>query len=523
MVLPIGASVLAGMYNASLLVVLNAVVQTANRTGSLGALGYAAICAATFASGVFSQLLLGRLGQSWAFDLRMHLCSSILETPFEKLQRLAKPRILASLTADVDAITSTYMVIPSIVMNVVTALGCLVYLGWLSPVMLVLVALCVSAGLIVVKHMQSSALNALGIAREKTDNLFEHFRALTDGIKELKMNAARRQAFLHDQLFSTASQVKTEINRGLLRYTLADHTCALFFHVSVGLVLFLAPLIREISPQTTIAYALGLFYLALPLSQLVQSLPAIGEGIVALNKISSLGLSLGPFSGPCVAIKPSGPQPDSFTLRFTGVQYYYAHKDTHRGFSLGPIDLTLRSGELVFFIGGNGSGKSTLAMLLAGLYQPEHGEIHINGQRIAEISSEVHREQVAAVFAEPFVFDTILSSDNVSKEQHAQKLILEFQLQHKTQIQNGRFTTLQLSQGQRKRVALMLAYLDDRPFYLFDEWAAGQDPVFKEIFYTKLLPDLKRRGKTVVVITHDDKYYYVADRLLKLTDGRLAE
>jgi putative ATP-binding cassette transporter len=90
-------------------------------------------------------------------------------------------------------------------------------------------------------------------------------------------------------------------------------------------------------------------------------------------------------------------------------------------------------------------------------------------------------------------------------------------------IRNGQFSTTALSQGQRKGLALMTAYLEDRPFYLFDEWAADQDPHFKEIFYTQLLPELRSRVKSVLVITHDDKYFGLADRIVKLDYGKIVQ
>src|SRR5690606_27967207 len=104
-----------------------------------------------------------------------------------------------------------------------------------------------------------------------------------------------------------------------------------------------------------------------------------------------------------------------------------------------------------------------------------------------------------------------------------QKHLAQLQLDHKVRVENGTFSTLRLSQGQRKRLALLVAYLEDRPFYVFDEWAADQDPVFKKIFYTEILPSLKAKGKTVIAITHDDGYFHVADRCFKFEDGKLKE
>lgn len=94
-------------------------------------------------------------------------------------------------------------------------------------------------------------------------------------------------------------------------------------------------------------------------------------------------------------------------------------------------------------------------------------------------------------------------------------------MKHKVQIVDGVFSTTSLSQGQRKRLALLIAYLEDRPIYLFDEWASDQDPFFRDIFYNQLLPSLKQRGKTVLVISHDDRYFHLADRVIKLDYGKV--
>jgi putative pyoverdin transport system ATP-binding/permease protein len=121
------------------------------------------------------------------------------------------------------------------------------------------------------------------------------------------------------------------------------------------------------------------------------------------------------------------------------------------------------------------------------------------------------------------LFDTLLGLESTSLDQDARRYLAELHLDRKVKIRNGALSTIALSQGQRKRLALLTAYLEDRPFYLFDEWASDQDPMFKETFYTHILPSLKVRGKTVFVITHDDKYFHLADRLLKLDYGRIVQ
>ncbi|HEY5885648.1 MAG TPA: cyclic peptide export ABC transporter, partial [Pyrinomonadaceae bacterium] len=210
---------------------------------------------------------------------------------------------------------------------------------------------------------------------------------------------------------------------------------------------------------------------------------------------------------------------DSLELR--EVMHTYPSEEKDEGFMLGPIDLTLRPGELVFFIGGNGSGKTTLAKLLIGLYAPESGEIRLNGTPITDENRDHYRQMFTAVFSDFYLFDSLLGIESPQLDEHALEYLKQLQLTQKVQVNDGVLSTTNLSQGQRKRLALLTAYLEDRPIYLFDEWAADQDPLFKQVFYYELLPELKARGKTVLVISHDDRFYEVGDRIIKLDYGKI--
>jgi putative ATP-binding cassette transporter len=210
-------------------------------------------------------------------------------------------------------------------------------------------------------------------------------------------------------------------------------------------------------------------------------------------------------------------------LELDGVAHQYHHEQYDNSFRLGPIDLKFNPGELVFIVGGNGSGKTTLVKLLTGLYPPEAGEIRLDGERITDENRARYRQLFSVVFSDFHLFDHMLGLEDAQSETRAREYLRRLQLDHKVQIKDGRFSTVDLSQGQRKRLALLAAYLEDRPIYVFDEWAADQDPYFKRIFYSQLLPELKARGKTVIVISHDDHYYEVADRLIKLNYGQVEE
>ncbi|WP_194813473.1 ATP-binding cassette domain-containing protein [Nocardia sp. XZ_19_385] len=197
--------------------------------------------------------------------------------------------------------------------------------------------------------------------------------------------------------------------------------------------------------------------------------------------------------------------------------------DTDEGFHLGPLDLVFEPGQITFIVGGNGSGKSTLAKLITGLYVPRTGRLALNGEQIDHENIEWFRQNSSAIFTDFHLFEEYLGFDRPDLDAEVRRYLEELQISHKVTVENGRLSTIDLSQGQRKRLALLTALLEDRAIYIFDEWAADQDPKFRDVFYREILTSLKQRGKTVIVITHDDRYFDCADQLVKLDFGRVAE
>ncbi len=517
----IAAGVIAGLSSTGLLAVINKALTDDDASMQLLAWGFAGLCLTVLIARVLSEVLLIRLGQGVVFDLRMHLSRQILAAPLRHLQALGSPKLLATLTEDVETITDAFEWIPHLFINGAIVMGCLVYLGWLSwPLLLAALGFMV-LGVLSFQIPKLKALGALKRAREHDDVLYARFRALTEGIKELKLHRPRREAFLSQALGATAMACRDYFIRGMTLFTIATHWGNLLFYVFIGLVLFAVPAFRAIEPQVMIGYALVILYMMGPLANLLNGLPVLGRASIALKKVDELGLSLKAHSSSAdIAELPPAPF-KSPLLEFSGVTHRYQREKEDGSFVLGPIDLSLSPGELVYVIGGNGSGKTTLAMLLVGLYTPEGGKIRLHGQPIIDANREHYRQHFSAVFADEYIFESLLGLNEPALDASARDYLVQLQLEHKVTIENGVFSTVDLSQGQRKRLALLAAYLEDRPFYVFDEWAAGQDPTFKALFYTELLPKLKARGKTVVVITHDDRYFHLADRVIKLEDGRL--
>jgi putative ATP-binding cassette transporter len=284
-----------------------------------------------------------------------------------------------------------------------------------------------------------------------------------------------------------------------------------------------------------IGYTLALFQLMSPIEVLMGSMPALTQAAAATQAVRDLGFSL----ESEIREKRGGEisQGSWETLELVGVTHSYQaaaregaparlrggarRENEEKSFQLGPIDLTFHPGELVFIVGGNGSGKTTLAKIILGLYLPESGEIRRNGQLITDDNREEYRQSFSAVFSDSFIFQTLFGLDSSALNSEARRYLEKLHLEQKVKVEEGGLSTIDLSQGQRKRLALLAAYMEDRPIYFFDEWAADQDPVFKKIFYYELLPELKSRGKTIFVISHDDHYFHVADRIVKLDYGQV--
>ncbi|MCD8485475.1 MAG: cyclic peptide export ABC transporter [Desertifilum sp.] len=516
----IGTGFVSGISSASLIAIISlAVSQGSAESLRLAAWGFAGIAFIALITSIISQMTLIRLAQQAIFQLRLTLSQQILGSELTHLEALGIPRLMATLTDDVQAVTDAVRLVPFLCIDLATVAGCLAYINWLSFRVFVLVCLLTVVALGSCRWLLRRGKRLLAKAREQQDILFANFRTVTEGTKELKLHYWRRQAFLQEDLQPTAGRFRRYSVDGLTLFAVTSSWGKLIFFFAVGFVLFALPQFMQLPAETLSGYVLTFTYLMLPMERLVNQLPILSRASIALEKIQSLGLSLANS-----AEQVSVPTDIHYTwqaLSLQGVTHRYRGESEDSHFTLGPVDLKLQPGELVFIVGGNGSGKSTLAKLIAGLYIPEAGEIYLDGKRITSENREWYRQHFSAIFADFYLFDRFLGIDTPNLEAQAQAYLQQLRLDHKVRLEAGKLSTTALSQGQRKRLALLTAYLEDRPIYLFDEWAADQDPVFKELFYTELLGKLRDRGKAILVISHDDHYFHLADRIIKLDYGQV--
>jgi putative pyoverdin transport system ATP-binding/permease protein len=522
--LAIVTSLVSGAAGAAFIAVVNlALKQEGNIRASLVWL-YVVICLATVMTRFVSQIMLYRLSQGVIYLLRRKLIDRMLGAPLRSVEKTGIPQVYSTLSDDVVVIGSALPGLPAVCSSASFVVVALAYLVAVSPVIALASIAATVIGVAVYRLFAIYGLRALGSARADQDRLFEHFRAITSGIKELKLNRQRREALAGKELNATANSYRRHSVVGLSVFEGAAGSGQAVFFGLIGLVLFVLPAYFAISKQAMAASVLALLFMVASLQGILTWLPALGRASVALGKIEER-LEFFESEGQ------EGREGQSSAaygfnnwqrVEFRGVSHVYPGPAGEE-FVFGPLDFEFRRGEVLFVVGANGSGKTTLAKVLTSLYPPQAGAIWIDGTQITSHNREAYRQLFSAIFADSFVFDGLLGLPPEGLAAKTQYYLGRLQLDHKVTIVGDRFSTTALSHGQRKRLALLAAYLEDRSFYVFDEWAADQDPFFKEFFYTELLAELKAASKAVVVISHDDRYFHIADRLVRFDYGQIRQ
>ncbi|CAI1506233.1 multidrug ABC transporter permease/ATP-binding protein [Serratia proteamaculans] len=465
-----------------------------------------------------SQLALTTLGHHFVFRLRGQLVKQILDTHIERIEQLGSASLLASLASDIRNITIAFVRLPELVQGVVLTLGSAAYLGWLSPQMLAVTAVWVAVTVLGSGCLVSRVYRHLTSVREAEERLYEHYQSAIDGRKELALNRDRAKALYQQAYQPDAEDYRHHIIRADTYHLSAVNWSNIMMLGAIGLVFYMANSLGWADTSVAATYSLTLLFLRTPLLQAVGAFPTLIGAEVAFGKVKALRLADYQSEFPAVAVNAWQ------TLELRDVVFHYGAMEQKTGFAVGPINLTLRRGELVFLIGGNGSGKSTLAMLLTGLYQPVSGQILLDGVPQAPIDMPDYRRLFSAIFTDFHPFHHLQGPEGEQPDAElVESWLNRLNMKSKLQFDGLRVTNPQLSQGQRKRLALLLAVAEKRDILLLDEWAADQDPQFRRIFYRELLPQLRALGKTVFAISHDDHYFEHADRLLQMRDGQFSE
>jgi len=450
------------------------------------------------------------------YSKRMEIVKCLLRSSYNKFEKIEEGRIQSTLNNDTETISRFVNILIGGVTSAITLIICFIYLGFINiyALLLSVVIILVIAS---IYYLVGRYANRIGEESRDLQNIFFKFiNDLIGGFKELSLNEKRKNEFEIDM---KKSSNKYRIKRGQSALAFANMFVIgeLLFTLAIGFIVFIFPLIlRNLDRISISSYVFILLYMTGPVHGILNTIPNAIEVRISLKRINNLINQISISEYEDYDDKQVDKQ-GNLSLKLNDIEYEYDKKDG-QGFKVGPINYEFRYGEIVFITGGNGSGKSTLARLLTGLYPPSKGYITLNN-KIA--SQKLLNESYSTVFSDFYLFEKLYGIDYKGKEKEIQKYLNILQLDNKVKIEDGKFSTTRLSTGQKKRLALLVTYLEDRPIYLFDEWAADQDPEFRMFFYETLLPELKERGKCVIAITHDDRYFELADKVIKMEMGEI--
>ena len=473
------------------------------------------ICLFILITRTLSQVIFSRLGVEVTTSLRKKIYDKISDAHILSVEQTGATKLRTALTVDISRITKGAMLIPEILINAVTLISMFLYLYVLNEKVLWFVVKCIGLGALTYLPLVFLANKIFGESRHNLDNLHNAIQGLIRGAKELKINTEKRQNFRNNSLLANEHKVMALDKRGQTVIRIALNYGDMITFVAIGAIGFIFLNYHSISNQEIVAVIMVMFYIAGPVASLLYSLPELSISQVSLDRLTALcnDLIQESFDDEQTLSK------DWSKLSFKEICFQYPHSTN--SFKVGPLNATFRKGSVHFIIGGNGSGKSTLAKIITGHYRPTTGSMSIDTTSILKHNITSYRNKFSTVFTDYFLFESLLDKSDLFNEADIENLLDMMELKEKVTIKNGEFSTLSLSDGQRKRLALLVSYLEDKEIYLFDEWAADQDPEFKDVFYTVILQNLRKRNKLVIVISHDERYFSEADSLHVMLQGKL--
>jgi putative ATP-binding cassette transporter len=394
-----------------------------------------------------------------------------------------------------------------------------IYILYLSEAALLISVVSIGGGMIMYLAHHKQVSGELREADLKEREFLASLNQVMDGFKEIKLN--RRKS---DDLFAHYKEISFDAERLRIRTGTMFVTDFMFsqvaFYLLLACLIFLMPRFSQTSTVTVIKLTASILFIIGPLETFISAIPFFAKANVAAFNLQELEKRLDE-AHDMTSAETAIEVPASFnTISFEDVMFSYFDPEGRRLFSVGPINEKVRQGEVLFVVGGNGSGKSTFLKLLTGLYAPLSGTVMIDDIALERDSIASYRELFSIVFTDFHLFERLYGIENLDIDR-INRLLREMDLDKKTSFSNGSFSNVNLSTGQRKRLAIIAALMDDRPVYVFDEVAADQDPIFRKYFYETFLANLKSAGKTVIAVSHDDRYFHVADRIIKMDYGKV--
>lgn len=513
-------SLLAGVANVLILALLNSSAEHASNSAI--ELILVAIFSINIVIYVLAQKFVWKNSiqkiEDMVHVIRLRIVRKIAGSSLENLERTGKTDLYAAINQHTFAITASAMPIIISLQSVVLVFFTLLYIAYLSLIAfcLTLLFLCIAIFFSIRRSRHSKTFLGKAIVSEK--NAYQTISDLLEGIKEVKLHRMREEDLVSSaqSLSFQAKGHRVTANQEMAFNFVKTQTS---FYMILGVLVFLIPQLgTETYPDIVVKITTAGLFIIGPINSFISILPTFTNAESSLNFIKRVESLLDKEQESDASICAPLEAPKVLSLQNIG--YTFTNETGQPTFSIGPISLDIHANEIVFITGGNGSGKTTLIKVLLGLYPCRMGRIKYNDTDINEHNVFAYRNCFSAILSDYHLFGRFYGLGDVD-ETRVEELLEKMQLSKKTALVNGEFDTINLSTGQRKRLALIVAILEDRPIIVLDEWAADQDPTFRKVFYEEILPELKAKGKTIIAITHDEKYFSNGDRHLHMDEGLL--
>ena len=493
----------------------------AKRPGLLVALIFLAIFATYYLANRYALLRANRMIEGALRQIRLRVVDKLRRAELLEVEKLGRGRLIAALAEDTNQLSIAFPLLVDAAQQCILLLACLFYLSILSWASLLLFLGAVAVGVTGYFTLNERLRDMFRRVSSSQASLLDVVRGVIDGAKELRLNRMKSDEVFRRcrRLSKTTEQLMLASGADLAKLLLI---VSLTTYQMLGAAVFLFPILLANSGKLVLAIIPVLLFLMAALSRVVAQSPMFVRAEIGLASIASIEAELTEAIRTAADLSAETAAALGSFERIDYEDISFSHRDAAGEvlFHSGPWSLHLKRGEIVFLVGGNGSGKSTALRLITGLYPADSGQILVDGKPVGTTSVSGLRAQFSAIWVNFHLFDRLYGVEDAPAAE-VERLIEQMGLTGKVKFRNGRFSTRDLSTGQRKRLALIAALLEDRPILALDEWSAEQDVHFREEFYHRILPELKRRGKTVVAVTHDERFWKVADRVIRFEFGRV--
>ncbi len=462
--------------------------------------------------------------------IRVRTANKIRHTNLETIERLGGTDIYSRLTKDANQLSSTAPIVVSSLQSFIMLFFSSIYVITISTSAFFIILLGAVGAALAYEVKRKDVMRVLQKTLDVELGFFRKLEHIIMGFKEIKVNQKK-----NDDIFADYKKSAQEVKKLKIKVTAIFNSNAVFsqsiFYILIAVIVFIMPLFVESYSDTIMKITASVLFIIGPIGSIVGSIPTYSMGNTAANNLQKLEIDLEESLSEEM-LENLNDNDYVYTdeiitadfnkeIKLSNIEFEYKDNTKNTAYKLGPINLSVYKGEILFIMGGNGSGKSTLLKILTGLY-PSTGDIYVDDNKVINTYNDDFRELFSLIFTDFHLFDKIYGLEVIDKKR-INELLRLLELAEKTQYKNGKFNNLRLSTGQRKRLAMLIAFLEDKDIFVFDEVAADQDPQFRKFFYESILPELQAGGKTIIAVTHDDHYQHIANRIVVMREGKIGE